>query len=1080
MNKTTQNSLSELLENININQSNIVGILLGLQKVINGKEEYVTIEYYDNSGTKRELVLESNSFHSSEIKRISNAITELTNLNPGQNTSILNEDSQHYKIFMTSFNKAINGDLSNIDIDSSVNISKTSHLNNLMFPTTSLSFNLPNDYQTCDECLVHIFRFTDYTGFSNVFEGITLAETRNLDSQKKIIGEWYQDTYSTQKRIQRYHGTFDVLQILEIEDSIINVSVNTTKYSDINSLEYSRELYKGDVLTNKNGNSKYEIVSVDHFKNTIQIKQVAGVSILEPGLKQLNYYYDVEKEGRELRIPVHGNEKEVIFFLPINSQTSATGEISTGFIIDTSKFVVTDGATQIPFDTYYTNNVVNVGTYLQQLISDSSIPFSKGIKPNKPVLKDTDLQVLQINKHLEENSNVQKIQKLSEEKQKIYSDIININYQLDTVNSRINAGRYRSINDKLVDQQKLQQLTSEKSAKTELYASIVKDIDSAIRDSDLNGFEPKFRIRGFFSPLSPIKSEATRNQYIIKYDIQYRYTSPTSKSSEATTMKYTDANDNQVSVVFSSWQVQESPVLNKQKLPDGTISWESNFSSSDEKTHINQIDIPIRPGESVEIRIAACSEAGYPATFLKSEWSDVIRIDFPPELAAYTSLSDDARQNNSDKQKLELENIISNLGLTDHIAGAFKEQDKYFAHSAHNIASGFRSDEQNTIPLFDILNQLKNEISTLKSTINKSAIGATIELLDDVDQVYKIQNYQTIKLFAGAYTDNLSLTDATTFGEIITKTFYLRIKNENTISIDMLSPKPGGLNKPIAATESDYFLPNISNTISEFNQQYYGQIIYQRFKDVAAQDTESEMYVDGGTTSTIVPDIDIESKNNEIEAQVYDENLIPYKLIGSPTMDWIAMHKNHPIIKDYQDNKISLADVQKEFTRLGFTFNNILKTKTVQNTYKKVGNEYRNNEFLKNDKYLVGKNSCGAHLFMKINSMENIQVNGSSSNSIRILNPGDQNVILIPITFQYRMTDALGNINGEVSNIISNLEYRKKIGFDMIVADEKFKFDIEIFAKLRSNEIAGGVKSTLLNRISDSYNTNDSATPQIN
>ena len=1076
MNKTKQNSLSELIENINVNQNNIVTILMGLQKLISGNEEIVNIQYYDNNNVLNSVDLESSSFHASELKRISNAINELSNLNPGNNTTILNESGQHYKILMTSFNKAINGDLNNIKINNNININKYSVLSNLMFPNTSISIELPNEYQLCDECIVYSFKFSDTNSFKNIFDNISYAETKNLDMMKKIIGDWYEDIYETQKRIQRYNGTFDILQIIETSNNKIKILLNNTKYSDINSLEYSRELYKGDILVNKNGTSKYEIISVDHFTNIVIIEQVAGVGILEPGLKQLNYYYEIEHEGRELRIPIQGNEKQVLFLLPVNPQTSATGEISKGFIIDTSKFIVNDANTTIPFDVYYSNNVVNIGNYLQQLISDSAIPFSKGIKPNKPELKLNDLQVLQINKHLEENSNIKKIQMLSEDKEKIYSDIINLNSQINKINSRINAGRYRSINDKIIDVQKLQSLTLEKNSKTQLYSSIINDIDSTIRDSDLNGFEPKFRVRGFFTPLLPLTSQFTRNQHIIKYKIQYRYTSPTSKTSEATTMKYTDLEGNEISMVFDSWQTQESKILNKQKLPDGKISWESNNENI-----INKIDIPIRPGESVEIRVAACSEAGYPATFLTSDWSDIIRVDFPPELSSYTTLSDNTRKNNTDKQKIELESIINNIGITNHIEGSFKEQDKYFAHNAHAIASGFRSNEQNTITLFDVINEMKNEISTLKNTINKSVLGASLELIDDNDMVYKIQNYQTLRLFAGAYTDNLSLTDETTFGEIISKTFYLRIKNENTISIDMYSPKPGALNKPIPSSDSEYFLPNISNNISKENQQYFGQILYQRYKDVASQDTESELYIDGDLTSTIINEIDIETKNNEIENDVYDENLIPYKLVNTPTMDWIALHKNHPLIKQWIENKKQNSDdLKKEFKRIALNFNDILKYDNLQNTYKNENNIFRNNEFLKKDKFLVGKNSCGARLFMKVSNMENIQVNGSSSNSIRILNPGDQNVILIPIVFQYRMTDAMGNINGEVDNIISNIEYRKKIGFDLIIADEKFKFDIEIFSNLRSNEIAtGSNKTTMLNRIQDNWNSNDNATPNI-
>ena len=187
------------------------------------------------------------------------------------------------------------------------------------------------------------------------------------------------------------------------------------------------------------------------------------------------------------------------------------------------------------------------------------------------------------------------------------------------------------------------------------------------------------------------------------------------------------------------------------------------------------------------------------------------------------------------------------------------------------------------------------------------------------------------------------------------------------------------------------------------------------------------------------------------------------------------MRSDHPLVAKYLTNQSTAnkENLVKEFERISY-YNRYLKAATIQNAY----SEKRNTSFHEYDKFLVGQNSCGARLFPKFTSLQNIQVNGSSSNSIRILNTGDTNNILIPIVFQYRMMDALGNIDGKMTDAVDNIEYSKKIGFDMIIGQQQFKFDIKVIANLRSNSITE-TNATRVNTIVDSINYNDDVTPSI-
>ena len=68
------------------------------------------------------------------------------------------------------------------------------------------------------------------------------------------------------------------------------------------------------------------------------------------------------------------------------------------------------------------------------------------------------------------------------------------------------------------------------------------------------------------------------------------------------------------------------------------------------------------------------------------------------------------------------------------------------------------------------------------------------------------------------------------------------------------------------------------------------------------------------------------------------------------------------------------------------------------------------------------------------------------------------------MVFQYRMTDyfgtgsgadgGIGNIGGDSTGATTNITYAKKIGFDIYPNNsEPYQYDVEIFAKYRSNKL---------------------------
>lgn len=111
--------------------------------------------------------------------------------------------------------------------------------------------------------------------------------------------------------------------------------------------------------------------------------------------------------------------------------------------------------------------------------------------------------------------------------------------------------------------------------------------------------------------------------------------------------------------------------------------------------------------------------------------------------------------------------------------------------------------------------------------------------------------------------------------------------------------------------------------------------------------------------------------------------------------------------------------------------------------------------FHQNDEYLIGKYSCGSYLFLAPKSASDIQVEGSTSLAKKDLPFGTENAINIPLVYQFRATDKLGNIGGfRASGALSNITYTKRIGIDIKVRNENaFSFDIEVTGKYKNDTL---------------------------
>jgi hypothetical protein len=111
--------------------------------------------------------------------------------------------------------------------------------------------------------------------------------------------------------------------------------------------------------------------------------------------------------------------------------------------------------------------------------------------------------------------------------------------------------------------------------------------------------------------------------------------------------------------------------------------------------------------------------------------------------------------------------------------------------------------------------------------------------------------------------------------------------------------------------------------------------------------------------------------------------------------------------------------------------------------------------FSSGDDYLIGKKTCGSYLFMMPQSYAAISVDGSNPRtSKKMVSAGSAASITIPVVFQFRTTDKIGEIGGwSTGQKLTNITYTKIIGLDIYTKSGLFEFDIKVTGKHQRDTI---------------------------
>lgn len=1034
-------SVERILNNIEWNYENICRLLSAFQEATNTKNNNVLVKLKDKNGIESEYQINSFQNILSELQRIDNNFKTL--LNSDNISNIVNADGSLSQITKTSFINAYYYDNYVLNPNNLI-IDKNSTIQNFLFPNVKLPVTLNIGNNPFDK--VNCLMFDISEGYNLIKDNITILELKYLISQGSVtLHNESEITLQAEKEYIKFNGKFTILDVKPNQNNTneFYLILDKLTYTSINTTSDYLTLKVGNLLADKDGTSLYKIDEIDNNTKTVKVVRIKGITVPKIGINQLNYNQEVKSTIDDeivVGVPIKPNKKLVIFLRTENQLN--VGFPSEGIKIDTSSYQITYEDKTMSLDVFFSEYVTNFSDYLVSLINDTTIPYSLGIKPKEPILLQQNFNIVQINKHLTTSKSAVELQKNNEQKENLKNNIDFKKTEISTIQNEIDTVKYKTLEEKKYRQEKITSLQNDINSLSQNLLNVSRDLNDNAVKAGLKNVKPKYKLLGFWELTKPTISPSTKPQHIIGYEIQYRYLSKNIDTTDSTVMKMYDSKNNEISVAVSPWNILQSKKLNKVVNIDGSFSWESPSLDSIEDININQCAITINEGESVEIKVRSISEAGYPISPMTSEWSNIIRYDFPQNLID-DSLFTLVEQNVNDLSIAELTNILRQEGIIGHIAGQVVEAEKTYSHKAEDITSGFFTPEMKNIPLNVFLRNIRSDMDIIMK--KDSAETLSISVLDFNGEEYPVLNNTTLELNGGNYSDNFNLLDNNRFGSIIRKKGFIKIRNNSTLPIEVKTFAPGAIDLNVNNYKLYYNVPVIMGT--DKLRQESKQVIYFRNVDITRQDnipafqlikTRLEPTTTIPSSSDINNSVTIEEKKNII---YFENNTIKTcALVNTSKNNFIAFTKEHPAYGGTDNIKLI-----SEFNRVKYYTENI----KALNYQDEVTDIIPFLGFNDNDIFMVGKNSCGAFFYPVITNIDNIKVIGNSTVSTLII-PKDSE-ILIPIVYEYRMMDRLGNINGDVNMSINDeIIYSKKIGIDLMINNEIFNFDINVTSKLKA------------------------------
>ena len=817
------NSISTLLPELLRLFNNSLESFERVNQAITSSQESVTINIQNEDGTLSRLTIPSFGYLKNSINRLDNNIQTITNVNGGA-SSVRLADGTFRKLVLAKLpTEAPN--LTAINSINEFNIKPNWFFEELINPLLYISFDLTGQVPIdTEKAIIQRYILDANTQakiqfFENTFNGksdidyFTFLQQIVERNVSYVLDEAVVDL---PPRTKRYTGNFSVTRISDITftEEINGVSVTSQKKSyKLNKVLYTDSLADfDDTIQLKVGDSlevvsnpvdtRYIVKSVDTSTNSVILDLVEGTKAIQIGADALKIGSAIN-DNVQVDVTVGFNERCVVFIKPIDPDSkipSVNWSPGAGFYTNTLTTIAADGTQQTLAD-YYQKYAVDFGKFLLSFAQDKLPTSREGLIPNSPSLASTDFKVKLVNGQVTNSDAIVQLQDLNNQKNTLTSSLKELDTAISQYRSKIQTTNYVTNVERDADKNALQGLITDRSTQAELYASIVKEIDANSKDNSVASITPKYRVRGFWPMPQEKSTPATGSQSIVKFKIRYRYLSQDGAANPVDQFTFVDGNSTSQGA-FSNYEIIESVLRPRSKNPiTGLYQWDPINNDNADAVNINQVDLPIRKGEILEFQVKSISEAGWPSNPLESEWSDSVRVDFPADLSSDSAVEAILNQNKQDIAKVSLEESLRAKGIDEHLSSSFTANEKYYAHTATVIASGFLSESQTPVDLFSKLVEMQARLDEFSEILRNAAGELVVNLIDDQGNTIAIKRNSTTKVFAGFYFNEVKNLDDPR-GAIITKTFFINLSNAEQTGLRLIARIAGSRTRMVKQSES--------------------------------------------------------------------------------------------------------------------------------------------------------------------------------------------------------------------------------------------------------------------------------------
>jgi hypothetical protein len=852
-NAKISNSLSYFLEQALILEKNSLETVAKVSDAVTSQKDTVTITLTDPKNPSKTITYSIPSFGylKAEIERLDNTLKTLSNIDSSTGGRVQLSDGSYRKI-VTSKLACEAPTITTTNNITNFNFKSNWLFEDMMSPYLYANVDLSNCIPTeTEKVLIQRYILNCTTEKQkNYFNSIKNSSTQ-IDYKSFLKGLLNngityvldENYYELPPLRRRYSGEFEIDRILENtltpdgKNILGRIILKKLTYTDNNSgVENTVTLTKDDVLEIDENpvTTKYMVTYVDTSTNEIRVKRLEGYTPITNGTIFRISSNQIKKVNVE--IPVSFDRREVIFIKAIDPDSnipSSKWSPGIAFYTNELKYTSPQGVTS-RLETFYQKNVVDFGNIILSYSKDYYPSIVEGIKPDAPVLhydgeddSASDFKIVQINKQLSEGTDPNTIKKLIADKENALSQINNNNKLVEQQKELIQTTKFATTTEKLNAQNKLAEYIKNQNTYTSLYNSIVNQIKSQYATTYTSN--PKYRVRGFWSIPSPKISASSGPQQIIQFKVRYRYLSESGVANKEEEFTYLDGTTNATGR-FSNWNEMLTPMRRRIKGSDGYYTWESMNTADPDQININQLDLPIQNGEQIEIQIKSISEAGFPTNPMESDWSAPVIVSFKdfPELQGDDLLEIIAQNRVDASVSNVMENMTGNANA--HMSSSFYTNDKYFAHNAESITSGFLSPEQTPITLYDKLYDLQNQITAVTEQIERMSATLEVKLIDGEDntKIYTLTEGGTTYINAGNYVDDKNKIDTEKRqGAIITKTYYVDISSDLQSGLEILSKIPGDRLSmcPNTISEVSELIHNESEIVTRNDYKNYDNVL---------------------------------------------------------------------------------------------------------------------------------------------------------------------------------------------------------------------------------------------------------------